>query len=163
MKPKMPTVGGATLIPRGGDRFQLDRKVFGVMPFTVKVAAADTGGELLVIEQANAFPGGPPRHQHHEQDEWFYVVAGKYSIEVAGEMHHLGPGDSILAPRGVPHGWALDGSEPGRLLIAFQPAGRMEEFFAATADMVGMPTPAELAPLFEAHGMTVVGPPLRTP
>ncbi len=159
----MPDKGHGVFVSGGSDRFQQERRVFGVMPFTVKVAAADTGGELLVIEQANAFPGGPPRHQHHEQDEWFYVVAGKYLVEVAGEMHHLGPGDSIFAPRGVPHGWALDGEEAGRLLIAFQPAGQMEEFFAATADMAGMPSPTELKPLFEAHGMTIVGPPLRAP
>jgi len=55
----------------------------------------------------------------------------------------------------------LDGNDMGRLLIAFQPAGSMEEFFAATAAMNGMPSPHELAPLFAQHGMTVVGPPLR--
>lgn len=150
-------------VARGGDRFEVERTVFGVMPFTIKISASDTDGALLVIEQANAFPGGPPRHQHPDQDEWFYVVTGTYLVEVAGVMHHLGPGDSVLAPRGVPHGWALDGSEPGRLLIAFQPAGRMEQFFAATAGMTGLTSPSELAPLFAAHGMTVVGPPLRAP
>lgn len=154
--------GNGTLVPRGGDRFGQVRKVFGVLTFTVKVAAADTNGELLVIEQDNAFPGGPPRHVHRDQDEWFYVVAGTYLVEVAGEMHHLGPGDSILAARGVAHSWALDGDEAGRLLITFQPAGLMEEFFAATAGFGGMPSPAVATPLFEAHGMTVVGPPLRT-
>ena len=98
---------------------------------------------------------------HEAQDEWFYVVAGRYLVEVDGLLHRLGPGDSVLAPRGLPHTWALEGDEAGRLLIAFQPAGSMEEFFAATSGMGGMPSPDVLAPLFAEHGMTVVGPPLR--
>jgi mannose-6-phosphate isomerase-like protein (cupin superfamily) len=146
-----------------GDRFGRERKVFGVMPFTVKVAAQDSDGRFFVIEQDNPYPGGPPRHVHHEQDEWFYAVRGSYMVEVGGEMHRLGPGDAVFAPRGVPHGWALDGAEPGRLLIAFQPAGAMEAFFDAACELPDMPSPADAAPLFEAHGMSIVGPPLRTP
>lgn len=149
------------MVPARADRFGASRKVFGVMPFAVKVAAEDTAGGLLIIEQDNAYPGGPPRHVHAAQDEWFYVVAGRYLVEVGGQLHRLGPGDSVLAPRGQPHTWALDGDEAGRLLIAFQPAGSMEAFFAATAGMGGMPAPEVLAPLFAAHGMKVVGPPLR--
>lgn len=145
------------------DRYDRERKVFGVMPFTVKVAAQDTDGRLLVIEQDNAYPGGPPRHVHHDQDEWFYAVRGNYLVEVGDETHRLAPGDAVFAPRGVPHGWALDGAEPGRLLIAFQPAGTMEAFFDAACALPGMPTPEDAAPLFEAHGMAIVGPPLRTP
>jgi hypothetical protein len=38
-----------------------------------------------------------------------------------------------------------------------------QEFFAATAGMTGVTSPSELAPLFAAHGMTVVGAPLRAP
>ncbi|HLU83806.1 MAG TPA: cupin domain-containing protein [Trueperaceae bacterium] len=148
-------------VPARGDRFQQQRKVFGVMPFTIKVSSSDTGGRLLVIEQDNAYPGGPPRHVHHEQEEWFCAVQGTYVVEIGGEAHRLTAGASVLAPRGVPHSWALEGSEPGRLLIAFTPAGTMEAFFAATADMAGMLGPAELAPLFAAHGMAVTGPPLR--
>lgn len=145
------------------DRFGRQRKVFGVMPFTVKVDAQDSDGRLLVIEQDNAYPGGPPRHVHHEQDEWFYAVRGSYLVEVGGALHRLTPGDAVFAPRGVPHGWALDGVEPGRLLIVFQPAGAMASFFDAASRLPAMPTPAEAAPLFEAHGMSIVGPPLRTP
>jgi hypothetical protein len=62
------------MVAAGDDRFGRQRSVFGVMPFTVKVSAQDSGGACLVIEQANAFRGGPPRHVHHAQEEWFYVV-----------------------------------------------------------------------------------------
>lgn len=100
---------------------------------------------------------------HHAQDEWFFVVSGAHVIKIDGELHHLAPGDAVLAPRGVPHGWALDGTEPDPMLIAFQPAGTTEAFFEAASQLPSMPSPEDAAPLFEAHGMTIVGPPLRTP
>lgn len=143
------------------DRFGADRKVFGVMPFTVKVASQDTDGGMLVIEQANAYRGGPPRHVHHDQEEWFRVVEGSYAVEVDGTVHQLGPGDSVLAPRGVSHTWALVGSGAGRMIIAFQPAGRMEAFFAEASNMDGMGATDAMKALFTAHGMTIVGPPLQ--
>ncbi len=156
-----PNANQGAYVPAGGDRFGQQRSVFGVMPFSIKVSSRDTGGGLLVIEQHNAYQGGPPRHQHLEQDEWFYVVHGDYLVEVGGNLHRLGPGDSILAPSGVPHTWALDGAAAGRILIALQPALTMEAFFEAASKLPAMPTSDELRPLFEAHGMTIVGPPLR--
>ncbi|HZW99044.1 MAG TPA: cupin domain-containing protein [Trueperaceae bacterium] len=89
------------------------------------------------------------------------MVEGRHMLEVDGHPHLLGPGDSVMAPRGVPHTWALDGTEPGRIVIAFQPAGLMDELFDAACQLSGMASPEALRPLFEAHGMQVVGPPLR--
>lgn len=147
----------------GQDRSGRARSVFGVMPFAVKVAAADTAGACLVIEQANAYRGGPPRHVHADQDEWFYVVQGGYAVEVDGRLHHLGPGDSLLAPRRVAHGWAMTGPGAGRMIIAFTPAGVMEAFFDAASTMQGMAPPEEMAALFARHHMRIVGPPLDVP
>lgn len=156
----MSEVPGAVMVAAGNDRFGRQRSVFGVMPFTVKVSARDSSGACLIIEQANAFRGGPPRHVHRAQEEWFYVVEGRYVISVGDEVYHLGAGDSVLAPRGVPHAWALEGRSPGRLVIAFYPAGKMEEFFDEAATLDGQPALAMARPLFAAHGMEVVGPPI---
>ena len=142
------------------DRFGERRKVFGSLPIDVKVAGADTGGGLFLIEQIDDRKGGPPRHVHHRQDEWFYVVAGSYAIEVGGERMELGGGDSVLAPRGIPHVWAHTGEGTGRLLIGFQPAGEMEDFFAQATKLDGIPSGPELARLFSEHGMELLGPPL---
>src|SRR3712207_8886216 len=56
---------------------------------------------LSVAEITSLHKGGPTRHLHHEQDEWWYVVEGEYVIEVGEERYELGPGDSLLAPRKV--------------------------------------------------------------
>lgn len=132
----------------GQDRFGHRRNVFGSLPIDVKVAGSDTGGGLLLIEQINDRPGGPPRHVHHGQEEWFYVLDGSYVIEVGAERFELGLGDSVLAPRGIPHVWAHTGTLTGRLLIGFQPAGEMEDFFAAATQLEGIPATSALARLF---------------
>ena len=73
--------------------------------------------------------GGPAWHLHIDQDEWFYAVEGEFLIEVGQERFRLKPGDSLLAPRRVPHVWAYVGDVCGRTLITFMPAGKMEAFF----------------------------------
>ncbi|MFN8111039.1 MAG: cupin domain-containing protein [Thermoleophilia bacterium] len=133
-------------------------RTMGITRLTFKVLGADTGGGMFVIEQVNTATGGPPRHTHPDQDEWFYVVQGDYVVEVGDRSYALGPGDSVLAPRGVPHVWACVGTGRGRMIVTFTPAGHMEAFFRRVATTDAMPTqdPA----LWEDHGMRVVGPPL---
>ena len=147
-------------IPAGGDRFQEHRKVFGTMLMDYKVSALDTNGDLFIIENTNDLKGGPPWHLHHEQEEWFYVINSEYIVEIGDERYRLGPGDSVLAPRKVPHVWAHIGEGTGKLLIAFQPAGKMEAFFGELAKVEGIPPREELHRLFSSHGMEVTGPPL---
>ena len=91
------------------------------------------------------------------------MIDGDYLIEVGEERFALGSGDSVLAPRGIPHAWAHTGEGTGRMLIGFQPAARMEDFFAAATQLEGIPAGPDLARLFREHGMEVVGPPLIRP
>lgn len=149
-----------TFVRAGQDRLGSPRTVFGGLRIDAKVPPADSAGDLYVIEHSDEAKGGPPRHVHHAQDEWFYVLEGAYVLEVGEERFELGPGDSVFAPRGVPHVWAHTSEGVGRLIIAFQPAGLMEPFLTALSQSGSAPSPGELRPLFEAHGMTVVGPPL---
>jgi quercetin dioxygenase-like cupin family protein len=143
-------------VPAGQDRFGKSRQI-GVSATTFKVAGADTAGGLFVIEQANSVKGGPPRHLHHAQDELWYVLAGDYIVEVGPERHALKPGDCIVGPRGMPHAWAFVGDSPGRLLIAFTPAGKMQENFERERKPGEYRNDAEA---FRAYGMELVGPPL---
>ena len=69
----------------------------------------------------------------------------------------LGPGDSLLAPRKIPHVWAYVGIGQGKLLIGFQPAGKMETFFQQAAKLREF---ADDEKLYRACGMELLGPPL---
>jgi len=123
-----------------------------------KVLTAETGGSLFVLENRDMVRGGPPRHVHPAQDEWFFLIeGGELALEIGDRAVRLTPGDSVLAPRNVPHVWAYLGDTPGRMVVAFTPAGAMEAFFAETSRPGAVADPK----VFEAHGMRVVGPPLR--
>ena len=130
------------------------------MSIDYKVSSAETEGDLFVIENTNDSRGGPPRHLHYEQEEWFYVVEGEYVAEIGDERYRLGPGDSVFAPRKTAHVWAHVGEGTGRLLVAFRPAGEMEAFFDAMSQVAGAPSREELHGLFRSHGMEITGPPL---
>jgi quercetin dioxygenase-like cupin family protein len=152
----------AVHVPRGTDRANQNRmKIWGLIPLAVKVSSKDTGGSLFVFEHQDMCKGGPPRHIHHDQDEWFYVVAGRYVMEIADKRYELKAGDSLLAPRKIAHAWACVSDEPGTLLTAVTPAGTFETFILDTARHPTLPSPDQIAKTFSAHGMTVVGPPLE--
>jgi hypothetical protein len=72
----------------------------------------------------------------------------------------LGPGDSVLAPRKVPHVWAHVGEGTGKLIIAFQPAGKMEAFFGELAQLGSSPQRDDLQRVFSMQEMELTGPPL---
>jgi quercetin 2,3-dioxygenase len=92
------------------------------------------------------------------QDEWFYSAEGDFIIEVGDRRFNLRSGDSLLAPRGIPHVWAYAGKSVGRMLITFMPAGKMEAFFSKTTGKNAMPP--QDPELWLAHGMELKGPPL---
>ena len=143
-------------VAAGEDRFG-EYRGLGVSAIAFKVTSPDPD-DLLILENTFHKKGGPARHLHHDQEEWFYVVEGDFIMEVGQEAIRLNPGDSLLAPRAVPHVWAFVGDTKGRILIAFMPAGKMEAFFRKVTQANAMPA---LDPeLWRAHGMELLGPPL---
>lgn len=119
-------------VPAGADRTgHLHSLGFSDLAF--KVLTSDTGGNLFVIEHTNLMPDkGPALHLHLSQEEWFYVMEGEVRFQVGERRLRLGPGESILAPRRIPHTFSAFGS-PAHMLIAFTPAGKMEQYFIDTA------------------------------
>ncbi len=151
---------GGVYVPAGQDRFGQRHEVLGGLSIDFKISGRDTDGGLFLIEHTDHHRGGPPRHLHHAQEECFYVLEGDYVLEVGEDRYQLAPGDSVLAPRAVPHVWAHVGEGRGRLIIAFQPAGMMEEFLTALSGLGSAPPAAQMQELFRRHGMEIVGPPL---
>jgi mannose-6-phosphate isomerase-like protein (cupin superfamily) len=147
----------AVRVEHGVDRFDQQRTIAGANHIAYKVSGRDTTGGLFIFEQVSMRKGGPPRHLHHGQEEWFYVIEGEYIFEVGQERMRLRPGDSLLARRKIPHVWAYVGDTPGKILIGFQPAGKMETFFEEAAKMSDF---AANEKLYRACEMEIVGPPL---
>lgn len=150
-------------VSAGKDRFQEELNIMGGQ-FNRIVSSEDTDGDLLIYNTIRQEKGGPALHLHHEQDEWFYVVKGEFIVKVGDETFTLKSGDSAFAPRTIPHAFAKTNEGEGQVLVLFQPAGSMEDFFKQMSKLGGtIPKDQErtLKELWETHGMQVVGPPLK--
>ncbi len=148
------TSPSALRVAAGKDRFG-EQRGLGIGHIDFKVSTQESSGSFIVEITLQA-KGGPPRHLHYDQDEWFYPLEGEFIFEVGQERMELKPGDSLLAPRNVPHVWAYVGNTRGRILIVFTPSGKMEAFFREVTKADAMPP--EDPGLWCAHGMALLGP-----
>lgn len=150
-------------VEKGKDRFQEELLIMGGQ-FDCKISAKDTNGDLCVYDTIRQEKGGPALHIHHHQDEWFYIIKGEFIVKVGEETFNLKAGDSAFAPRTIAHAFAKTSEGEAQMLVLFQPAGSMEDFFKEMAKL-GKNIPKNqaevLKELWETHGMEVVGPPLK--
>jgi mannose-6-phosphate isomerase-like protein (cupin superfamily) len=150
-------------VSSGTDRFLKELDIMGGQ-FDCLISSRDTGGDLCIYNTFRQEKGGPALHLHHNQDEWFYVIKGEFIVRVGDELLNLKPGDSAFAPRKVPHAFAKTNEEPAQMLVLFQPAGSMEDFFLQMSKL-GSSIPKDqetkLKELWREHGMEIVGPPLK--
>ena len=126
-----------------------------------KVTGEDTGGafDYFVVEVAPQ--GGPPLHVHHHQEETIHVLSGRYKIQIGSEVYRCDVGGFAYLPSGVPHTFLNLTDEPGQIVVVYTPGGGhrfYEELGPATR--TATPDRAEIAAIFERHGMTILGPPL---
>jgi quercetin dioxygenase-like cupin family protein len=94
------------------------------------VAFVAEAPDLLVMENVWTRPGDrSARHAHPGMEERWEVLAGRAAFAIGdAEPVELGPGESIVAPPGVPHvAWNPTGGEV-RLRIEMRPALRWRAF-----------------------------------
>lgn len=155
-----------TKVLNAQDRLNGDHNI-GVSDTTFKVLTAETGGNLFVTEHNNHKKGAPARHFHYNEEEYFYVIDGRYIVEVGIERFELGPGDSLLAPRKVPHASAFVGDR-GRLVISIAPANRIEAYCRVLKRIPARhphadPNDKQQVELARQYGIEIIGPPLTVP
>jgi len=98
----------------------------------VCLSGADTGGAYSLLE-ASLAPGiVVPRHTHTREDETYHVLAGELEVVVGEETFVLREGDTLMAPRDIPHQLRNSGNVANHYLLVFSPSG-IEDFFEAIA------------------------------
>lgn len=150
-------------VEAGRDRFQEELHIMGGQ-FNCIVSSKDTNGDFCAYDTFRSEKGGPAFHLHHSQDEWFYNIRGEFIVQVGEDKFNLRPGDSLFAPRKIPHAFAKINDGEAQMLVLFQPAGSMEDFFKQMSKLGNnIPRDQEhlLKDLWHNHGMEVVGPPLK--
>ena len=154
-------IGKGIFVHAGKDRFDKPLTHFGSDNLFNKVATSDTDGDLYIIDTTRTKEGGPPLHFHYTQDEWWYVISGEFLIKVGENTFHAKAGDSVFGPRGVPHTFAKIGEGEGKIIMLFQPAGKMEDFFKASSEgKVAKMSDEERNQFRKDHGFEQVGPPI---
>lgn len=148
----------ARIVPAGED-IDSENRTLGFSRISFKISTQETGGNFFLFEHSNLLRGGPPLHFHYEQEEWFYVIEGEVLFQIGKKRFQLKAGDSVLAPRKVPHAFTAVGATPAGMLVGYSPAGKMEQFFRDIAK--GKPVIWEAA-LLRKYGCELVGPPLKT-
>src|SRR5690606_38746290 len=118
----------------GEARFGVHYRMKGITQnmLDIKISGKDTENEMAVFVQTGLSAyGGPPLHIHPFQDEWFYILEGRYLFQVGDERFNMQTGDTIFLPRNVQHAFVqLTGT--GKVLVSYLPAGKMEAFFEVT-------------------------------
>src|SRR5215472_6934903 len=108
------------------------RYYFDVGLGSVCLSGIDTGGAYCLLEMSLASGMGVPRHTPTREDEVYFVLTGELEVIVGEKSFVLRPGDSLLAPRDIPHELRNSGNTTNHYLLVFSPSG-FEEFVMATA------------------------------
>lgn len=150
------------LVEAGKDRFDKPISLFQGDTFYTKVSTADTDGDVYVFESIREKEGGPSFHLHYEQDEFWYILKGEFLFKIGEKTFTAKAGDTVFGPRNVPHAFAKVGKGESRLLMFFQPAGKMEKMFKDISEGAtrNMTTDEEKDKFFLEYGLKRVGPPL---
>jgi len=138
----------------------------------VLVGGEETDGRSCVVEVSGGRGSMPPLHVHHVDDEIFHVLDGEITVYHGADVVRLSPGDTVLAPRGVPHTYRIE-SEMARVLVTGTPAGfeRFIEAFGMPAARLEIPA-RPIEPDFEAvarleretgYRVEILGPPGALP
>jgi quercetin dioxygenase-like cupin family protein len=127
-----------------------------------KVTGDQTRGLLDYFIVEVAPHGGPPLHVHHKQEEAIHVVKGRFKVRIGEDEFALEDGGFAYLPSGEPHAFLNLTDEPAELIVVYTPGGGhrfYEELGPATR--AANPNRAEIAAIFERHGMSLLGPPLQ--
>lgn len=131
----------------------------------IKATAADTGGQMTIIEvtEPPGFEG--PLHVHHREDEGFWLLEGDATFEVGDATIEAHAGDYVFGPRDIPHRYTV-GAAGCRMLFIMTPGG-FEDLVLAMSEPAGsrtLPPPPEeepdwgrVAAIAKAHGAELLG------
>jgi quercetin dioxygenase-like cupin family protein len=134
------SIGAGMASPKGTDskapsiKYQprSTRVYFDVGIGSVCLSGENTGGAYCLLEVSLAPGMGVPRHTHTREDEVYYVLAGELEVTVGDEVFILRQGDTLIAPRDIPHQLRNSGTTENHYLLMFSPSG-FEGFLRATA------------------------------
>ncbi|WP_269931674.1 cupin domain-containing protein [Aminobacter sp. HY435] len=139
---------------------------------TIKVSGEAGADTISVIEHLMPYGSATPLHIHRNEDEVFHILEGVMRFNVEGKDFYGHAGQTLLAPKGIPHCYRVISAEGARCLTIttrgdFERMVREVSVPAERAEIPPqeMPTPEVIAALTEVcarNGIDIIGAPLTS-
>lgn len=134
------------------------------------VSLADAPAGMAIADHYMPFGDAPPTHVHYREEEIFHLKTGVIRFRVGEQDILAHAGDTVVAPRGVPHAFRVESPQGARVLVITTATDFLQVIreFSRPATDLGLPewrdvTPEDgerLARICVKHGLKLVGPPL---
>jgi quercetin dioxygenase-like cupin family protein len=122
-----------------------DRVVWNVLGHTYHLKAHAAGCFCFeTFDPAGTFV---PLHIHPKQDEFIYMLEGRFDLQLGDAKVQARSGDLVRMPMGVPHAYYNNTDAPTRALFWVAPAGRLKELFDALHDLTDIDEAMRLSAL----------------
>ena len=106
---------------------------FGVIGARFIMAGDPSEGRFSLVEHPIVPRGlAAPVHLHTREDEFSFVLEGRWGFQLGSDVVYAEPGDLVYKPRDVWHTFWNATDKPARLLEIISPAG-FEQLFAELA------------------------------
>lgn len=143
---------------------------FGNTLISIKLASTSGSDGISVVEHWMPFGEAPPLHVHHREDEVFHVLDGVMRFRVGDDEIVARAGQTIIAPKGIPHAFRVE-SDAGVHCLTIMHGADFETMLRQTSRMADRPElPETVAPTPQmidmlvsacaANMIDIIGPPL---
>ena len=124
---------------------------------SLAASAGPGAARSLAIVESRLLPGDSTPVHVHETPEAFHALEGVVAVFVGGEEIELAPGESVVAPRGVPHAVRAPHG-PARYLSGslVRSAARYEDFLLAVAPRMDADDALRVSALGASNGISLV-------
>jgi len=138
----------------------------------IVVSADDAPDGLSVLRHWAPYGDSPPLHVHDNEDEVFHIISGQVRFTIDGQIVEASAGDTLVAPKGVPHTYCVDSAEGARFLTvtAHRDFEAMVREAARPATAPGLPEPVDhptpemieaITRICAKHSIRLIGAPLQ--
>ena len=99
-----------------------------------------------------------PPHIHPTQDEFIYVLEGRFDLLLNGVETYAEPGDTIRLPMGIPHGIFNKTDTTIKCLFWVAPTRRLYDLFWALHNLGPEANPADVVAISAKHEVDFLPP-----
>lgn len=100
-----------------------------------------------------------PPHIHPHQDEFLYILEGRFDLWLEGNETAAEPGDLVRLPMGKAHGIFNKSDQTAKCLFWVSPTRRLFDLFWALHNLGENPDPADVVAISAEHEVDFLPPP----